>query len=87
MDKDVENNIITVGSEEDLNLYSNTCTITDWHWINPIHKTDTITGEAKIRYRQENQPVTVTFNEDKIIATFQEEQRAITPGQVFALYQ
>lgn len=43
---------------------------------------------AKIRYRQEPQGVALRFEaETSAIAHFTQKQRAITPGQVLALYQ
>jgi len=43
---------------------------------------------AKIRYRQTDQPCTLTaINKDNISVTFDEAQRAITPGQSIVFYQ
>jgi tRNA-specific 2-thiouridylase len=43
---------------------------------------------AKARYRDPSTPVSVTLKEeDKWLVTFKEAQRALTPGQVLALYR
>lgn len=42
--------------------------------------------EAQIRYRQAPQKCLVTMNNEEIFVQFDIPQRAITPGQVCALY-
>ncbi|GAB2028130.1 tRNA 2-thiouridine(34) synthase MnmA [Lactovum odontotermitis] len=41
---------------------------------------------AKFRYRQQDVPVTAKFEGDKVIVTFDEPVRAITPGQAVVFY-
>ncbi len=56
MAKDTVKNTITVGTEDELELYSKVCHLTDWVGSIPeIMKT----YGAKIRYRQEDQEVMV----------------------------
>lgn len=43
--------------------------------------------EAQIRYRQKAQSCRVAEQDGNIYVTFDTPQRAVTPGQVCALYQ
>jgi len=84
--KDVENNVIVVWNESDLELYSDRLFARDWHWIGNARDLP-FTAKAKIRYRQADQDVQIiAAGENRIEAIFTEKQRAITSGQVFALY-
>ncbi len=84
--KDVIKNTITVGTEKELELYSDRLIANTWHWIwkelNFPFK-----AKAKIRYRQEDQDVEL-FNiwNWQIEAIFKEKQRAITSGQTIVVY-
>jgi tRNA-specific 2-thiouridylase len=84
--KDIEKNEIVVWTENELELYSNSLTASNWHWIweklsFPIKAT------AKIRYRQTDQEVEIIdLWNSRIQANFTEKQRAITSGQTIALY-
>ncbi|MDD2908793.1 MAG: tRNA 2-thiouridine(34) synthase MnmA [Candidatus Gracilibacteria bacterium] len=85
--KDVIKNEVTVGTEEELELYSNSLTASNWHWIGEEYSLP-ISGNAKIRYRQADQEVSLsTVGNAKIIANFTSNQRAIASGQTIALYK
>ena len=81
--KDTKKNTITVGTNEELELYSKECSITDWIGGNlePWKK-----YQAKIRYRQEDQLVSIQSIKDTLIL-FDTPQRAITRGQICVLYE
>lgn len=84
--KDVEKNEIVVWTEEELELYSDTLKLTNWHWIWQEYVFP-IEWKAKIRYRQEDQEVRlVNIGNSKIEAKFTQKQRAITSGQTLAFY-
>ena len=87
MAKDVEKNIVTVGTESDLDLFSDKLFTRDWHWIGTSREFP-FSATAKIRYRQADQSVTISRAEgdNRIKAVFIERQRAITSGQILALY-
>jgi tRNA-uridine 2-sulfurtransferase len=81
--KDIQKNTITVGGEDDLQLFRNTCTLSNW------------TGEvpelgkkygAKVRHRQEDQEVMIERKGALYIIHFTNPQRAITPGQIAVIY-
>ncbi len=92
--KDTRKNTITVGTGEELELYSKHCSLTDW--VGETPEEDKKYG-AKIRYRQEDQEVIVTRNSwleidknsDRLTIydlRFTNAQRAITPGQIAVIY-
>ena len=83
--KNVENNTVVIGSNEDLFLTELTA-----HDVNLI-SCDSIDAPtrvfAKVRYNQKEQPATVySIGEGKIKVVFDEPQRAISKGQSVVLY-
>lgn len=84
--KDVVNNIITVGTASDAALYSKELIATERRRIGeayplPLH------AMAKIRYRQADQEATLSIENGELRITFEEPQRAISSGQIVAVYQ
>ncbi len=83
---DAEHNLVVLGREED--LYSRSCVVEDVHFgaaaeiVAPIHVS------AKYRYKTPEAPATVGPHRDGLLAlTFDEPQRAITPGQSIVFYE
>ncbi len=59
----------------------------DFNWISGTPPEAPLRCRAKIRYRQPEQPATVTVDPDGSVSiVFDEPQRAITPGQSAVLY-
>ncbi|MCK0470942.1 tRNA 2-thiouridine(34) synthase MnmA [Halalkalibacter sp. APA_J-10(15)] len=85
--KDIERNVLIVGQGfHHEGLYSEALDAIDLNWINEKPITE-FRCTAKFRYRQKDEPVTVTPNEDgTVLVTFDERQRAITPGQAVVFY-
>lgn len=82
-DKCMDTNTVTVGPEEA--LYSTGCTAADWNWlIDP--PSAPFQAMAKTRYRQKEQPVTVTRSGDRVRLEFARPQRAVTTGQAAVVY-
>ncbi|MBO4353936.1 MAG: tRNA 2-thiouridine(34) synthase MnmA [Clostridia bacterium] len=82
---DVEKNTVTLG--EDRDLFSTELTVGDFNWISGEAPRDPFKCDAKIRYRQKQQPATVfPLEDEKVKIVFDEPQRAITPGQAAVLY-
>lgn len=83
--KDVNNNTVTLGNNEE--LFSKTLTANNINLIS-IDKIDKpLNINAKIRYNQKEQPATVTqIDTDRILVEFKEPQRAIAKGQSVVLY-
>lgn len=84
--KNVQDNklIVSQGSEEE--LYSNGLVSYKINWIPCTPKEKEFTCYAKFRYRQPDQKVKVKIEEDRVVVTFNEKQRAVTPGQYVVFY-
>ena len=85
--KDVKKNILYVASgDENKYLLSDSCTVTNLNWITEKPKEGQHIN-AKFRYRQKDNGVTIHFiNENKILLIFDEPYKAVTPGQAAVLY-
>lgn len=77
-------NTVIVGEENDERLFRTTCTVSDINWLDDV--SFPLECEAQIRYRQKPQRCRVEEQNGLILVTFDEPQRAITPGQVCAFY-
>ncbi|WP_346836403.1 tRNA 2-thiouridine(34) synthase MnmA [Microbulbifer sp. SAOS-129_SWC] len=86
--KDLQRNVLLVaqGKHHPL-LYATGLEAAQTHWINGAAPADTFRCRAKTRYRQPDQDCTVTVRDNgDLVVTFDEPQRAITPGQSLVLY-
>ncbi|SFQ20319.1 tRNA-specific 2-thiouridylase [Butyrivibrio proteoclasticus] len=82
---DVQNNQVILGDNED--LFKREVQIRDFHWITGDAPKNEFRCSAKIRYRHKEQPGVCIINDDgSAVFTFDEPQRAITPGQSAVLY-
>ncbi len=88
VDKDLKNNrLIVVQGEDHPLLYSRACTATDATFVNePLPENTPCKLTAKFRYRQPDQPVTVTRLGDTLSFVFDAPERAVTPGQSAVIY-
>ena len=79
-----ENRVVLGGPEA---LLSRTLEANDFNWIAGRAPDGPLRARAKVRYRQPEQPATVTpMGPDSVRVVFDEAQRAITPGQIVVLY-
>ncbi|MCT4616959.1 MAG: tRNA 2-thiouridine(34) synthase MnmA [Candidatus Gracilibacteria bacterium] len=85
--KDIEKNEIIVGGEKDLALFSQKLTANNVHYL--AEKIEMpFKAKAKTRYRQADQDCEVfDLGGGRIKVEFKEPQRAITSGQVVAIYK
>ena len=82
---DVQNNQVVLGDNED--LFKRKVNIRDFHWITGESPKGEFRCSAKIRYRHKEQPgVCIIEDDGGAVFTFDEPQRAITPGQSAVLY-
>lgn len=80
-----ENGNVVLGSNED--LFSREADVTDFNWISGEAPRSGFRCKAKIRYRHAEQWATIAPTGEKTVhITFDEPQRAITPGQAAVLY-
>ena len=88
LDKDLENNILLIGQGHDhpLMLHDTLeASQLDWCDNNPL--TESIRCSAKTRYRQTDQSCLLEpLGNDRCRVTFDDPQRAITPGQSVVFY-
>ena len=84
----VKNQLLVAQGEDHPMLYSTRCLCTGVTWVGeaPIKQGETLRCTCKFRYRQGDQPVDVTLENDKMLITSLEPQRAVTPGQSAVLY-
>ena len=88
MDKDLERNILYV-VQGDLHpaLMSTGLIARGMNWISGTAPVGKLVCTAKFRYRQPDQGVSLVQDEDgSCHITFDQPQRAITPGQAVVLY-
>lgn len=89
VEKDLENNILRVTQGTDHpKLYAGALIASQQHWINGAPSSPRFHCRAKTRYRQPDQDCFVTVQEDgNLLVTFDQPQRAVTPGQSVVFYQ
>lgn len=87
--KDVPDNTLIVGQGHNHPmLFRDHLTSHDVHWVAGAPPAPLFRCTAKVRYRQQDQPVQVRVQANgHIQALFDEPLRAITPGQSIVLYQ
>ena len=86
--KDLQNNILYAAQGEDPSLYHTHLSASQLSWVSENTPTLPFICKAKVRYRQPDQTCTIHSIEDgNAIVSFNESQRAITPGQSIVFYQ
>ena len=84
--KDMVRNTVTLGPDEA--LYRRTLVAGDWNWLAIEPPREPLRCAAKTRSRQAEQPGWLSSAPDgRARFTFDEPQRAITPGQAVVLYE
>ena len=88
VDKDLKNNrLIVVQGEDSELLYSTVAHCSQATFVrHELPENTPIQLTAKCRYRQVDQPCTVTRVKDTLEIVFKDQQRAVTPGQSAVLY-
>ncbi|NVJ49441.1 MAG: tRNA 2-thiouridine(34) synthase MnmA [Gammaproteobacteria bacterium] len=89
VDKDVKRNTLIVGQGHDHPLLmSNSLTCNQLHWVSRQSPQSEFRCTAKVRYRQQDVPCSVKpLGDDLWQVTFDDLQRAVTPGQSVVFYQ
>ena len=87
VDKRIDDNVLVVAQGEHELLFSDALDASDASWIGTPPDLRGLRCMAKVRYRQPDQPCTVTKNDDgSLRVRFDAEQRAVTPGQFVVFY-
>lgn len=87
--KQYDQNILYIcqGDQNDW-LLSTGALITDVNWIASALPTEKLSCHVKFRYRQKDNPVTLSFiDEHTVYLTFDQPVKAVTPGQAAVFYQ
>ena len=88
VDKDMARNVLVVAQGNDHpRLFSRALQATQLSWINHQAPQLPLRCSAKIRYRQADQACLVELHGDGIRVSFDEPQRAVTPGQTIVFYE
>lgn len=87
VDKDLVNNRLVAAQGHNHPLLLKTCLrASQMHWVDGEAPADHFYCKAKVRYRQQEQPCSVVIKASSCEVTFDEAQRAITPGQSVVFY-
>ena len=80
-----ENNTVVVGSQDE--TYNTEFIISDFNWVSIPAIKEPLNVNAKIRYATPSAPaIAIPLSDNKLKIQFIKPQKAITPGQVGALY-
>jgi len=86
VDKDLNNNILIVAQGHNHpNLFHTSLTVENLHWVSN-QKPTANNLNAKIRYRQSDQPCSVNIINGTAVVMFETPQFAVTPGQATVFY-
>lgn len=84
--KDIENNRIILGKNED--LFSDKVKAQEFNWTCGIKGCEGDRVRARIRYNQKEEPAVISsVYDDKVEICFEKPQRASTPGQSLVIYK
>jgi len=84
--KDIEKNEIIVWNSSDLELYEDKLFVKDFHFLAKNDYDFPLKAKAKIRYRQADQDCIIYKEKNIYKVEFKENQRAISSGQICAIY-
>ena len=88
VDKNLEENTLIVAQGNDHPaLFKSTLSATGVLWVGDESPSLPLRCHAKIRYRQPDQACTIDGDGDSLTVSFDQPQRAVTPGQSVVFYQ
>lgn len=86
VEKDLKNNhLVVTDKKNDPRLYKKGLLLEDVNWTNNIPKVP-VKINVKVRYRTADAPAVLDYKDNNFILTFNEPQRAVTPGQSAVIY-
>lgn len=80
------NALFVTNQFDDPDLFSDTLEAMNVNWVDPDCVKFPLKCQASIRYRHEAVDCAVEQSKDRILATFEKPQRAVTPGQSVVFY-
>lgn len=86
-DKDLKNNYLIVGYEDDVLLYKKEVEVTGVNWISGHSPKFPLKCMVRLRHRQPLQNAECRYQNTKLIVKFNKPQRAVTPGQFAVIYK
>ena len=87
VDKDLDNNVLLVAQgNEHPALFKSSLGVSTIHWVAGEPPELPLRCSAKTRYRQPDQPCLLETDENGFRVRFDDQQRAITPGQSVVFY-
>lgn len=81
------NQLIVAQGHDHERLFSNTLTANQVHWVADAGPALPLRCTAKIRYRQQDQTCVLTGAQNHVQVSFEQPQRAVTPGQSVVFYR
>ena len=78
-----KNNLLVALGENNEYLYSDEAVIDNINWLSDLKPNECT---VKFRYRQQDIPVKLQYNEDNIIVKYPQKCKAVTPGQACVFY-
>ena len=85
--KKFDENILVVGYEDDLLLFSTESVLRDMHWVSGAEPQLPFECLVRMRHRQAFQKATIIKEADQWKVVFEIPQRAVTPGQFCVCYK
>ncbi|MDO8509586.1 MAG: tRNA 2-thiouridine(34) synthase MnmA [bacterium] len=86
VDKNIEKNELIVGEKDDPRLFKSQIILENINWIAGQTPKFPLKCQVRLRHRQELQDCTCTLVDGRILLSFINPQRAITPGQFAVIY-
>lgn len=87
VDKKSDENVLVVSHGSEDSLFTGTVFVEDFCFINGFPSEKSFRCTAKTRYREPDTPATVFVDGNKVKVVFDEQRRAVTPGQYCVLYR
>ena len=85
IEKNIKDNKLIVGHEDNLLLYKKEIFVKELHFLNKKYSFP-LKAKGQIRYNQEDQDIEINKIDNKYKVIFKEKQKGIAPGQILAIY-
>jgi tRNA-specific 2-thiouridylase len=86
VEKKFETNELVVGFDDDPLLWKKEIVVQDVNWVSGQAPVFPLECTVRLRHRQELQKSEIRNQKSKVVVTFEESQKAVTPGQFAVFY-